>query len=309
MDFREYQFRARTTDQHPRVSWTADEAAKEPQKHNVIPLMGLVGEVGGLLSEYKKMLRDGAIHEQFPQQVAEELGDILWYVATVATKFGLDLSKIAEENIIKTEDRWHEPGEKRKLYDDDLPVAERLPRQFSYLFSHRAVGGGQRLVITDEATGEDHGDPLRDNAYEDDGYRFHDVLHFAFAAHLGWSPVWRKLLRSKGRVAKRPAAIDDAEDGGRAQVIDEAIVAAAYVYADKHSFMDGAGAVDWQLLRHIKQMAANLEVKDRTTWEWNRALLDGFRVWRKLREHNGGTVSGDLTKNTLQFTPPNSGKT
>src|SRR5436309_85340 len=158
MDFREYQLRARTTDQNPRALWNADEAAKEPQKHNVIPLMGLVGEVGGLLSEYKKMLRDGAIHEQFPQQVAEELGDILWYVATVATKFGLDLNKIAEENVIKTEDRWHEPGEKRKLYDDGLQSHQQLPRQFSYTFSHRGVYGVERLIITDNATGEDHGD-------------------------------------------------------------------------------------------------------------------------------------------------------
>ncbi len=304
MNLREYQLRATTTDQNPRASWSADEASKEPQKHNVIPLMGLIGEVGGLLSEYKKMLRDGAIHEQFPQQVAEELGDILWYVATVATKFGLDLDKIAEQNILKTENRWHEPGEKRKLYDDGLPDNQQLPRQFSYKFSHREIDGTERLIIIDNASNEDHGDPLRDNAYDDDGYRFHDVLHFAFAVHLGWSPVWRKLLRNGKKLSKRtPFAVDDAEDGGRSQVIEEAIIAAAYVYADKHNFMAGAGAIDWQLLRHIKQMTANLEVGDRTTWEWNRALLDGFNVWRMLRDHNGGTVSGDLLTNVLLFTP------
>jgi len=301
MDFREYQLRARTTDQNPRTSWSADE---EPQKHTVIPLLGLVGEIGGLLSEYKKVLRDGAVHEQFPRQVAEELGDILWYVATVATKFGLDLNKIAEENIIKTEDRWHEPGGNLRLYDERLQEAQRLPRHFSYTFSHQEMNGIERLVITDNATGEGHGDPLRDNAYEDDGYRFHDILHFAFAVHLGWSPVWRKLLRAKEKVSKRPPSIDDAEDGGRAQVIEEAIVAAAYVYADRHNFMEGVGAVDWQLLRHIKQMTDNLEVKDRTTWEWNRALLDGFKVWRKLREFNGGSIVGDLLQNTLKFTSP-----
>src|SRR4030095_7183388 len=106
MHFREYQLRSRTTDQNPDAHWDAAEAAKEPQKHNVVPLLGLVGEVGGLLSEYTKMLRDGSLHEQFPQLVPEELGDVLWYVATVATKFGLDLDKIAVDNIIKTEDRW-----------------------------------------------------------------------------------------------------------------------------------------------------------------------------------------------------------
>lgn len=307
MDFKEYQTRARLTDQNPNVTWPKDGPSKEPQKQNVIPLLGLVGEVGGLLTEYKKMLRDGALHEQFPGQVAEELGDILWYVATVATKFGLDLDKIAKDNLKKTEHRWHEPGKKRKLYDDHLPADQQLPRKFSYTFSHRDVKGEQRLVLTDNDTGEDLGAALKDNAYDDDGYRFHDVMHLSFAVHLGWSPVWRKLLRDEKRknpLKKRPPADDDAQDGGRPQVIDEGIVHAAYVYADKHNFMEGMKAVDWHLLRHINQMTAKLEVADRSGWEWNKALIDGFRVWRELRKHKGGVVAGDLLTNTLTFTPP-----
>lgn len=303
MNFKEYQLRARVTDQNPEITWAKDGPTKEPRRHNVIPLIGLVGEVGGLLSEYKKMLRDGALHETFPEQVAEELGDILWYVATVATKFGLDLEKIAKENIAKTESRWHEPGAKRKLYDQDLPENQQLPRTFSYTFSHRE--SDQRLVITDSRTGQNLGAALRDNAYEDDGYRFHDILHLAFAVHLGWSPVWRKLLRDSNLIVKRtPASTDDAEDGGRPQVIEEGIVHAAYVYADQHNFMEGVTAVDWQLLRHITQMTAKLEVKDRTGWEWNKALIDGFRIWQKLRENNGGVVTGNLLENTLTFSPP-----
>ena len=35
------------------------------------------------------------------------------------------------------------------------------------------------------------GAALTDNAYQDDGYRFHDVFHIAFTAILGWSPVLR----------------------------------------------------------------------------------------------------------------------
>ncbi len=79
---------------------------------------------------------------------------------------------------------------------------------------------------------------------------------------------------------------------------------AGEIRIDPHNFMEGVGAVDWQLLRHIKQMTAKLEVKDRSTWEWNKALVDGFSIWRKLRAHNGGTVTGDLNTNTLTFTPP-----
>ena len=307
MDIKEYQLRARVTDQNPEISWPKDGPAKEPVKHNVIPLLGLVGEVGGLLSEYKKMLRDGALHEEFPQQVAEELGDILWYVATVATKFGLDLDQIAKDNIKKTEDRWHEPGKRRALYDEKLSPEQQLPRTFSYTFSHKEVKGEQRLVITDNERKEDLGAALKDNAYEDDGYRYHDIMHLSFATHLGWSPVWRKLLRDRKvgiPLAKRtPSSVDDAEDGGRPQVIEEGLVHAAYVYADQHNFMDGVNAVDWQLLRHIKEMTTKLEVKDRSGWEWNKALIDGFKIWRKLRENNGGTVTGDLIAGTLTFAP------
>ena len=46
-------------------------------------------------------------------------------------------------------------------------------------------------------SGEKIGDELTDNAYKDDGYRFHDVFHSAYVAILGWSPVIRKLLKRK----------------------------------------------------------------------------------------------------------------
>lgn len=307
MNFKEYQTRARLTDQNPEITWPKDGPSKEPQKNNVIPLLGLVGEVGGLLSEYKKMLRDGALHEHYPEQVAEELGDILWYVSTVATKFGLDLEKIAIDNIEKTEDRWHEPDKKRKLYDEELKPEQQLPRNFSYQFSHREVKGEQRLVLTDMENQEELGDPLKDNSYEDDGYRFHDIMHLTFAVHLGWSPVWRKLLqgrKNKPLVKRTPPKVDDAEDGGRPQVIEEGIVHSAYVYADQHNFMKGMGAVDWQLLKHIQQMTAKLEVSDRSSWDWNRALINGFRVWRELIDHKGGIVTGDLMAGTLTFSKP-----
>ena len=71
----------------------------------------LAGEAGELLNEYKKKLRDGDAHEHFTDRVAEELGDILWYLAATATKFGLDLDDIAERNIRKTQARWPDRNE------------------------------------------------------------------------------------------------------------------------------------------------------------------------------------------------------
>ena len=99
MDLNRYQEEARLTDRVPSTgAGTLDISL-------MVPLLGLAGEAGGLLSEYKKFLRDGAAHQLFKERVSEELGDILWYLANVATKFGLDLNSIAGENLRKIKDR------------------------------------------------------------------------------------------------------------------------------------------------------------------------------------------------------------
>src|SRR5688572_22928115 len=116
MDLKEYQEAAKKTDQLP-----------EPHEHAVlVPLLGLVGEAGTLVSEYKKLLRDGEAHERFRERVSEELGDILWYLANVASKFGLDLGEIAKRNLWKTRDRWpvvtQLQGEVAALFDEAYPA-------------------------------------------------------------------------------------------------------------------------------------------------------------------------------------------
>jgi NTP pyrophosphatase (non-canonical NTP hydrolase) len=288
MDFGTFQKRAAGTDQNPSPAPSLTPGQKpEPTRSEVIPLLGLVGEVGSLLSEYKKLLRDGEIHRRFKDEVAEELGDILWYVATVATKYGLSLDEIAQQN--------QDPK-------------SRLPREFEYSFEHQNIDGTERLVLIDRLDPEHRrvGDPLTDNAYDDDGYRYHDVFHLTLAARFGWSPVYRKLLRkcSHVKLANRtPASTDDSEDGGRAQVVDEAIALMAYGYAAAHNMFESATSVDWQLLRTIKRMTEDIEVKDRTTKEWNDAILRAFEIWRQLRAHRGGIVRGDLRRGTIEFIP------
>jgi NTP pyrophosphatase (non-canonical NTP hydrolase) len=301
MKLDDYQRQTRTTDQNPRSTPdSADPSA--PHKAEVIPLLGLVGEVGSLLGEYKKLLRDGETHRRFKEEVAEELGDILWYVANVATKFDLSLGEIAAQNLRKVNERWTTPTDRGPLPDDDQEPSAQLPRKFSYRFEHR--GEDQRLVLFDVVTNTQVGDPLSDNAYEDDGYRFHDVMHLTFAAMLGWSPVHRKLLRKAKVIENRkPDSKDSAEDGGRGQVIDEAIVLAAYAYAADRDLLKNATSIDWDLLRHIKKLTSGVEVANRTTKEWNDALLRGFEMWRLLRAGNGGIITGDLRARTIEFSP------
>ncbi len=268
-----------------------------------IALLGLVGEAGTLMTEYKKKLRDGAAHHGFESHVAVELGDILWYVANIATKCGLSLDEIAGANLTKTRSRFLPPGQVL-LLDASLPEAEQLPRTFEVTFRYQEIAGKRKVVMVDEA-GRTIGDPLTDNAYEDDGYRFHDVLHLANAAVLGWSPVLRSLMNPK-RKRKSNEQTDEVEDGGRAQIIEEAVSAVIYDYAAGNGFKL-AERVDWDALRVIKRITAHLEVRVRTEAEWEQAILSALRAWLLLRENDGGVVRGNLYERSLTFVGSASG--
>lgn len=68
--------------------------------------MGLAGESGELIDALKKWVAHG--HELNLSHVEKELGDILWYVAEIATVLDLKLSEIAEKNYDKLSSRYPE---------------------------------------------------------------------------------------------------------------------------------------------------------------------------------------------------------
>src|SRR5262245_53943857 len=128
MHLSEYQSLAATTSQ---AKGEVDDIGIPVGRGILVPLFGLAGEAGSLLAEYKKYLRDGKAHRQFRDQVSEELGDLLWYIADVASKFSLDLDQVAADNLTKTQDRWPTGEPKQvKLFDGDYPTGEQLPRHF-----------------------------------------------------------------------------------------------------------------------------------------------------------------------------------
>lgn len=69
----------------------------------VYPALGLAGETGEICEKLKKAIRDegGTISPERLGLLAKELGDVLWYVATLATELGLDLEEIARDNLAK----------------------------------------------------------------------------------------------------------------------------------------------------------------------------------------------------------------
>jgi NTP pyrophosphatase (non-canonical NTP hydrolase) len=296
MKLSEYQTRAALTDRLP-LPRSHDGVPEGPPI--LVPLLGLAGEVGSLLTEYKKHLRDGHAHRLFREQVREDLGDLLWYVADVATKFGLDLDDVATANLAKTQDRW--PTERRvapRLFDEGLEERQQLPRRFEVRVTEEGEGEGKRVRCY--LGGEPLGDPLTDNAYEDDGYRFHDVFHLAHAAMLGWSPIFRSLMRPK---RKREGRADEVEDGGRAKVIEEAVAALVYDYAQKHNFLEGVDTLDYSLLKKVKGLVTGREVEACSLHEWEEAILAGYRVWRQVWKNRGGLVVGDLLAGSIEYTP------
>jgi NTP pyrophosphatase (non-canonical NTP hydrolase) len=273
----------------------------------IVPLLGLAGEVGELLSEYKRHIREQKAYEHFPRVerkpdsmfpnvVKEELGDILWYAATLAAKFDLDLEDVAQANLTKLHDRYRTTGEPI-YFDEGFPDDQRIPREFEVLFCERHDGKRNKLfVIRDD--GMRLGDPITDNSYHEDGYRYHDVFHFSYATMLGWSPVTRKFMRVK---RKESPAIDEVEDGGRSWVFEEAISLLVFEHARRHGFFEKQDQVDGRLLRDIKTLTAGLEVHSRSRREWEIAILTGYEVWRQLRDHRGGWVRCDLRYRQMSF--------
>lgn len=96
MDFNDYQLKSRKTAKYPAIG------------HPVIyPALGLVNEAGEVAGKIKKVFRDkeGQINAETRAALQAELGDVLWYLAQVATELDLTLAEIAEANIAKLYDR------------------------------------------------------------------------------------------------------------------------------------------------------------------------------------------------------------
>jgi NTP pyrophosphatase (non-canonical NTP hydrolase) len=284
MDFRTYQERAAKTDRNPATE----------EKGMMIPLLGLAGEAGELLTEYKKFLRDGESHTQFRDRFAEELGDLLWYLTTVATKVGLDLADVAARNLEKVEQRWG-PLPQREPFDSGYPENERFPRRFLIDFA-TTHDKDEKPVVRVFYKNEQFGDSLTDNSEEPDGYAFHDAIHLSFTAVLGWSPLTRKLLNAKRR---SNTTVDKVQDGARALYIEEGLSTFIFAYARDYNWLDGKASVSSELLRMIRNMTRTLEVGCCTEGEWERAIVQGFAVWREIKKQGSGTLVLNLDERSI----------
>lgn len=273
-------------------------AKTDERKKVIVSLLGLAGELGDLNATFKKLVlqRD---NRSFRSELREDLGDILWYLTSIAALHKIPLQEIARESARKAE-RFYSQGQVYR-FDEGFDEDESIPRRFSVRFSEKR--NGSQVLVRILISGVIVGDTLTDNAHKDDGYRFHDVFHLAYAAALGWSPVLRSLLRRKRKSDPR---IDEVEDGGRAIVVEEAISILVFNEASQREWFTDESSVDLGLLKTIIRLSAGLEVQRCTAKQWKSAILQGYTAFRNLKQHRGGQIDVDLDRQTLTFSAPTS---
>lgn len=95
-----------TMNEYQQLAEKTSGAGKDGERRKIIAALGLAGEAGEFANMIKKLTAHG--HEIPAQKLAEELGDVMWYIAEAATACGLTLNEIAAGNIAKLQARYPE---------------------------------------------------------------------------------------------------------------------------------------------------------------------------------------------------------
>lgn len=127
--FDEYQKRASSTSQYK----------KQPNPNAmIVSLFGIGSEIGTLHDIAKKQFRnnmEGLSDRR--DDIVEEIGDLLWYVAMLAKSFNVRLSDVARLNLEKTSD-LHGRGASSTLGIRGA-ICERFPERMLFEFTERKV--------------------------------------------------------------------------------------------------------------------------------------------------------------------------
>ena len=246
-------------------------------------------ELGYMAAQLLKTKKDST-------DVREELIDFARLYLQAIQSTGLSFAKVVKGNLIKTLGRFTIP-DKDSLPDFDaaFPEEEQLPRHFEIHITQRK--SGQSYL---RWNGVFIGSPLTDNIRDPDGYRFHDVFHLAHAAILHWSPTFRALIKQK---RKSDPVFDEAQDGGRAIVVEEGLTAWLYSYSKGLDYFEGHDSVSFDALKTIQKFVQGYEVDKCPLKLWEDAILQGYSVFRQVRKNNGGIVIGDRENRKISYRP------
>jgi hypothetical protein len=210
----------------------------------------------------------------------------------------LAFSDVARGNLRKARGAFLEPQAVDLVgldFDNTFGIEEQLPREFKIRVNQR--GSGKSYL---QWNGVFIGDPLTDNIADRDGYRFHDVFHFSYMAVLHWSPVIRALIKHK---RKSNPSYDEEQDSGRAIVVEEGLAAWIFSKAKELNFFENQGKVSLGILKTISEFVSGYEVEKCPLKLWEKAILEGYAVFRQLKANQGGWIVGNRELRTITYMP------
>lgn len=96
-----------TFDEYQKLAITTNLTKQDQLQELMQQVLGLGDEAGEVQAIFKKWIRDNNADIALldTQNVAKELGDILWYIAVVAHDLGISFDDIAAANIEKLRSR------------------------------------------------------------------------------------------------------------------------------------------------------------------------------------------------------------
>ena len=100
MDFNDYQAQAAKFDLYQKTPDLSSSAFLEK-------VLGLSGEAGEAADKIKKLLRDqdAQASPEDKAEIEKELGDVLWYLASIARYLDLNFTDVAKTNLKKLQSR------------------------------------------------------------------------------------------------------------------------------------------------------------------------------------------------------------
>lgn len=256
-------------------------------------VISLAGKVGLLLNDFS--LDKIAANRDV---LSAHLVDIFRALIHAANVADVDLQGAACANIEKIKSRWPSERIYTPLFDEGYDTTEQLPRLIKMHIIEKAAGN--KVYVIQRCNDINIGSRLTDNKVVPDDYRFHDVFHLAYAAILGWSPVMRALFKVKRK--SRPE-VDESQDGARAILIEEGVSTLIFHHGLRLNYFASINSLDYPLLKLIKDFVGGYEVDRCPLWLWEKAILDGFAVFRKFRTHRSGIVIADLVNRSISFEP------
>jgi len=96
-----------TFDEYQKQALTTAYNTHEPLMEKTIWAMGVAGEAGEVVEKWKKIVayNEGKITQQDLDELAKELGDVVWYIAVMAHSLGLSFDDIMNRNVEKLKSR------------------------------------------------------------------------------------------------------------------------------------------------------------------------------------------------------------